>query len=83
MIKYIDDYEKSPTIDSLKLLVKSQLRDKSQLESMYQLVEFIYNYDIEKDKEFVFDVTLDFFKKQYLKKVLFKAAEQFDIGSFG
>ena len=83
VIKYIDDYEKSPTIDSLKLLVKSQLRDKSQLESMYQLVEFIYNYDIEKDKEFVFDVTLDFFKKQYLKKVLFKAAEQFDIGSFG
>lgn len=91
-IKYIDDYNKAPTQDALKTLVKSHQKDKSQLPALYELVDIIFNYPIkgneelvntDKDKEFVFDITLDFFKKQYLKKILFKAAEHFDMGSFG
>ena len=82
IIKYQDKYDKIPSTDSLKLIIKEKHKNKEEAARFHQFVEEIYNYNIERDREFVFDVTVDYFKKKFLKKILFKAAEEFDIKDF-
>ena len=83
IIKYIDKYEMVPTTDALKITIKSSHKNKKEVDRLSEFVDDVYNFKIdEREKQFVFDVSIDYFKKKYLKKILFKAAEQFDINSF-
>lgn len=79
--KYIDKYNTIPGRETLKQTITFNVKDKTQLPELHELVDIIFDYEV-KDKEFIVETTLDFFRKQSLKKSLLKAAEQFDIGNF-
>ena len=83
IIKYLDKYNKVPIESALKTMIKTYHKDKSEISRLHEFIDDVYNFNIDKDREFVFDVAVDYFKKKYLKRILFKAAEQFDINSFG
>ena len=80
-LKLINKYNSVPEKDTLKQVMVLSFRDKNQVKELHEAIESIYDFEV-KDRDFVIDTTLDFFRKQSLKKALFKAAEDFDMGNF-
>ena len=81
LIQYVNKYNRIPPEDTLQLLLSKYVKDEDEKEKVREFVRYIFSYEV-KDKDFVIETTLDFFRKQALKKTLFKAAEQFDVGNF-
>lgn len=82
LLNYINKYNSVPPRDTLEQYIKLYTKENVLKNHLLELVEIVVNYDL-KDKDFVMEVTLDFFKKQTLKKSLLKAADEFESGNYG
>jgi hypothetical protein len=82
ILNYINKYNLVPPRDTLEQSIKLYTKDNVVKNHLLELVEIVVNYDL-KDKDFVMEITLDFFRKQALKKSLMKAADEFESGNYG
>jgi replicative DNA helicase len=82
ILNYINKYNLVPPRDTLEQSIKLYTKDNVMKNHLLELVEIVCNYDL-KDKEFVMEIALDFFRKQSLKKSLMKAADEFESGNYG
>ena len=80
-IKYLTKYDRVPDINTMKQVIASSFNDKAQIASLNEAIDAVYGYKVI-DKEFVVDTTLDFFRKQSLKKSLFKVADHLEKSDF-
>jgi replicative DNA helicase len=82
LLNFINKYNIVPQRDTLEQSIKLYTKDNVLKNHLLELVEIVFNYDL-KDKEFVMEITLDFFRKQALKKSLMKAADEFESCNYG
>ena len=67
VLKYINKFNLVPPRDTLKQSIQISTKDNILRNHLYELTDIVFDYDL-KDKEFVMEITLDFFRKQSLKK---------------
>lgn len=82
LLNYINKYNVVPPRDTLEQSIKLYTKDTVLKNHLLELVKIVAEYDL-KDREFVMEIALDFFRKQALKKSLMKAADEFDNGNYG
>ena len=82
LIHYINRFNEIPKQDTLKIILSSHLKNQDEKEQIFELVDYIFNNTTVYDKEYITEITLNFFRKQSFKKSLIKAAENFESGEF-
>jgi hypothetical protein len=76
IIKYIGKYNLKPNYETLKSVIKYK-ETGIQQEQIIELVDIVSQYK-HNDKKFIEEITLEFCKKQSLKKGLLKAAKAWE-----
>ena len=82
ILSYTNKYNLIPARDTLKNVVGISVKETVLRNCLQDLTDSVFDYKLT-DGEFVKEITLDFFRKQALKKSLFKATEAFEEGNFG
>jgi len=77
---YIKQYNVTPNYETLKSLI-SYKEQNLQQEQLLELVDIICNFKLT-DKQYIKDISLDFCRKQSLKKGLIKAAKAWEMEDY-
>ena len=72
LIHYINRFNEIPKQDTLKIILSSHLKNQDEKEQIFELVDYIFNNTTVYDKEYITEITLNFFRKQSFKKSLIK-----------
>ena len=81
IISYNNKYSLIPEYDTLQSLINEKENDSVLKEKLIDLLQLLKEYNIT-DKQYIKDYSIDFCKKQSLKKGLLEAAESWSKGDY-